>query len=91
MSIKKLVSPVIILVEPQLPENIGFSARAMFNFGITKLRLVNPQESWPNEKAISTSAGALESKKFGLEKIPQKGAIEHNGSYFYNLIKFRQI
>ena len=64
MSIRKLVSPVIILVEPQLPENIGFSARAMFNFGITKLRLVNPQESWPNEKAISTSAGALESKKF---------------------------
>ena len=56
-------SPAIILVEPQLGENIGFSARAMLNFDINNLRLVNPREDWPNKKAISTSAGAIDSKK----------------------------
>ena len=56
-------SPAIILVEPQLGENIGFSARAMLNFDINNLRIVNPREGWPNKKAISTSAGAIDSKK----------------------------
>ena len=56
-------SPAIILVEPQLGENIGFSARAMLNFDINNLRIVNPREDWPNKKAISTSAGAIDSKK----------------------------
>ena len=59
----KLNSPAIILVEPQLGENIGFSARAMLNFDINNLRIVNPREGWPNKKAISTSAGAIDSKK----------------------------
>lgn len=43
--------PIIILVEPQLPENIGMVARAMANFGLSKLRLVKPRETFPNEKA----------------------------------------
>ncbi|WP_375609918.1 TrmH family RNA methyltransferase, partial [Bartonella sp. AC53GZZY] len=43
--------PIIILVEPQLPENIGMVARAMANFGLSKLRLVKPREAFPNEKA----------------------------------------
>ena len=59
----KINSPAIILVEPQLGENIGFSARAMLNFDINNLRLVNPREDWPNKKAISTSAGAIDSRK----------------------------
>ena len=59
----KINSPAIILVEPQLGENIGFSARAMLNFDINNLRIVNPREGWPNKKAISTSAGAIDSKK----------------------------
>ena len=59
----KLNPPIIILVEPQLGENIGFAARAMLNFNITSLRLVNPRESWPNKQAISTSAGAIDSGK----------------------------
>ena len=46
---------------------------------------------WALSFAGGAAQAALESKKFGLEKIPQKGAIENNGSYFYNLIKFRQI
>ncbi|MGD9912847.1 MAG: RNA methyltransferase [Rhizobiaceae bacterium] len=50
--------PAIILVEPQLGENIGMVARAMANFGLTELRLVNPRDGWPNEKAIATASKA---------------------------------
>ncbi|WLT09561.1 RNA methyltransferase [Bartonella apihabitans] len=50
--------PVIVLVEPQLPENIGMVARAMANFGLSELRLVNPREEFPNEKAIATASKA---------------------------------
>lgn len=52
--------PIIVLKHPQLGENIGMVARAMLNFGLTELRLVNPREEWPNNKAISTASGALE-------------------------------
>lgn len=51
-------APVIILVEPQLGENIGMCARAMLNCGLDRLRLVNPREGWPNEKAKVTAADA---------------------------------
>jgi tRNA/rRNA methyltransferase len=50
--------PVIILVDPQLSENIGTAARAMANFGLSRLRLVNPREGWPSDKARSASASA---------------------------------
>lgn len=50
--------PAVILVEPQLGENIGSAARAMGNFGLSRLRLVNPREGWPNDKARVFSAGA---------------------------------
>lgn len=50
--------PVIVLVEPQLPENIGMVARAMANFGLSELRLVNPREEFPNDKAIATASKA---------------------------------
>lgn len=50
--------PAIVLVEPQLGENIGTAARAMANFGLTDLRIVNPREGWPNDKAIAASSGA---------------------------------
>jgi tRNA/rRNA methyltransferase len=50
--------PVVILVEPQLGENIGMVARAMANFGLAELRLVNPREGWPNEKARAAASRA---------------------------------
>jgi tRNA/rRNA methyltransferase len=50
--------PVIILVKPQLGENIGFAARAMANFGLTDLRLVAPRDGWPSDKARAAAAGA---------------------------------
>src|SRR5262245_561182 len=51
-------APVVVLVEPQLGENIGAAARAMANFGLARLRLVKPQQKWPNEKARVMAAGA---------------------------------
>jgi tRNA/rRNA methyltransferase len=50
--------PAVILVEPQLGENIGTAARAMLNCGLDDLRLVCPRDGWPNEKAISAASGA---------------------------------
>lgn len=50
--------PAVILVEPQLGENIGMVARAMANFGLIDLRLVAPRDGWPNEKAQATASGA---------------------------------
>lgn len=50
--------PVIILVEPQLGENIGMVARAMANFGLSELRLVNPRDGWPSEKAKAAASRA---------------------------------
>ena len=50
--------PVIVLVKPQLGENIGKSARAMLNFGLTELRLVEPRDGWPNPSAGPSAAGA---------------------------------
>jgi tRNA/rRNA methyltransferase len=50
--------PAIILVRPQLGENIGKAARAMLNFGLTDLRLVTPRDGWPNPDAGPAAAGA---------------------------------
>lgn len=52
-------APAVVLVEPQMGENIGFAARAMWNFGLSDLRIVNPRDGWPNDKAIAASSGAL--------------------------------
>src|SRR5262245_58365407 len=53
-----LAGPVVILVEPQLGENIGMAARAMGNFALSRLRLVNPRDGWPNLSAQRAAAGA---------------------------------
>lgn len=50
--------PAMILVEPQMGENIGAAARAMWNFGLEKMRLVAPRDGWPNPKAVAMSSGA---------------------------------
>ena len=50
--------PAIILIRPQLGENIGKAARAMLNFGLTDLRLVAPRDGWPNPDAGPAAAGA---------------------------------
>jgi tRNA/rRNA methyltransferase len=59
-TLKTNLTPVIVLVNPQLGENIGMAARAMANFGLFELRLVDPREGWDRERAIAASAGASE-------------------------------
>lgn len=54
----RLGGPSIVLVEPQLGENIGAAARAMLNCGLTDLRLVRPRDPWPNPRALAAASGA---------------------------------
>jgi tRNA/rRNA methyltransferase len=51
-------TPVIVMVRPQLGENIGMAARAMLNCGLSRLRLVSPRDGWPNERAQRAASGA---------------------------------
>jgi len=50
--------PAFVLVRPQMGENIGAAARAMWNFGLDRMRIVAPRDGWPNEKAIAMASGA---------------------------------
>jgi len=50
--------PAMILVRPQMGENIGAAARAMWNFGLDRMRVVAPRDGWPNEKAVAMASGA---------------------------------
>ena len=50
--------PVLVLVRPQMGENIGAAARGMWNFGLDRLRLVAPRDGWPNERAVAMASGA---------------------------------
>ena len=54
----KLIKPSIVLVRPQLPENIGLVARAMDNCGLRDLIIVNPKKKWPNQKSINASSNS---------------------------------
>jgi tRNA/rRNA methyltransferase len=53
-----MADPAVILVEPQLAENVGSAARAMANFGLSELRLVNPRPDWRSDRARAAAAGA---------------------------------
>jgi len=56
---KAVNAPVVVLVNPQLGENIGAACRCMLNFGLTELRLVAPRDGWPNPAAEPMAAGAI--------------------------------
>jgi len=58
MAEASLTAPVIVLNAPQLGENIGAAARVMANFGLSELRLVNPRDGWPQERAWAAASGA---------------------------------
>lgn len=55
-----MTAPIVILVCPQMGENIGAVARAMSNFGFNELRLVSPRDGWPNPKANEMAAGGID-------------------------------
>lgn len=53
-----MLTPAFILVRPQMGENIGAAARAMLNFGLTRMRIVDPRDGWPNPRANALASGA---------------------------------
>ena len=55
---RRTQAPIIVLVRPQLGQNIGKAARAMLNFGLTEMRLVSPRDGWPNPDAGPSASGA---------------------------------
>ena len=55
-----MTGPVVVLVDPQMGENIGMCARAMLNCGLTEMRIVRPRDGWPNQKAVDASSGAVD-------------------------------
>lgn len=50
--------PAFVLIRPQMGENIGAAARAMWNFGLSRMRIVAPRDGWPNQKAVAMASGA---------------------------------
>jgi tRNA/rRNA methyltransferase len=54
------MNPIVVLIRPQLGENIGAAARAMANFGLRQMRLVAPRDGWPNPKAADMAGRALD-------------------------------
>ena len=50
--------PFFVLVRPQMGENIGSAARAMYNFGLDRMRIVAPRDGWPNQAAVALASGA---------------------------------
>lgn len=58
MAAPEIIAPSFILVRPQMGENIGAAARAMLNFGLERMRIVDPRDGWPNPKAVAMASGA---------------------------------
>ena len=54
----EIIQPAFVLVRPQMGENVGAAARAMWNFGLDRMRVVDPRDGWPNERAVALASGA---------------------------------
>lgn len=78
----RLIKPSIILIKPQLPENIGLVARAMDNCGLKNLIIVSPREKWPNDIAIKASANS----KIIIQKSQIYSSVERALSNFHFVI-----
>ena len=70
------LAPVVILVRPQMGENIGAAARAMLNFGLDELRLVDPRDGWPNEKARATATPFMRELRHAVGLRPLQAAAQ---------------
>jgi tRNA/rRNA methyltransferase len=84
-------APVIVLVRPQLGQNIGKAARAMLNFGLTEMRLVAPRDGWPNPEAGPSARGAdavLEQAKV-FDSV--EGAIADCSTVFASTVRRRDL
>ncbi len=72
------IQPAFVLVRPQMGENIGAAARAMWNFGLDRMRIVAPRDGWPNPEAGAMASGAgrlLDEAQLFDELSPRRWAI----------------
>ena len=81
-AVSEAASPIVVLVRPQLGRNIGTTARAMLNFGVTRLRLVAPRDGWPNPDAGPAASGADEVLA-GAEVFPTVDAAVADCTHVY--------
>src|SRR5438045_1714677 len=89
---RDLAGPIVILVEPQLGENIGMAARAMGNFALARLRIVNPRDGWPNVGAQRAAAGAAHSLDrgalpFAMPERSERASQHQMQAFFDNLVR----
>ena len=83
--------PVIVLVRPQLGQNIGKAARAMLNFGLTEMRLVAPRDGWPNPEAGPAASGADAVLEQAEQFATTQEAIADCGLVFASTVRRRDL
>jgi len=83
--------PVIVLVRPQLGQNIGKAARAMLNFGLTEMRLVAPRDGWPNPDAGPAASGADVVLEQATVFATVQGAIADCSNVFASTVRRRDL
>ena len=83
--------PIIILVRPQLGQNIGKAARAMLNFGLTEMRLVAPRDGWPNPEAGPAASGADRVLADAVVFATVADAIADCGTVFASTVRRRDL
>ena len=83
--------PVFILVEPQMGENIGAAARAMWNFGLEHMSLVNPRDGWPNPRAEAMASGAARVLDNVAVSETTAGALEQMNFVFATTARARDL
>ena len=83
--------PIIVLVRPQLGENIGKAARAMLNFGLTEMRLVAPRDGWPNPDAGPAASGADEVLEGATVYATTAEAVAHCAHVYATTVRKRGV
>ena len=83
--------PVVVLVRPQLGQNIGKTARAMLNFGLTEMRLVAPRDGWPNPEAGPAASGADQVLQAAQVFETTAGAIGDCNQVFASTVRRRDL
>ena len=77
-----MTQPSFVLVRPQMGENIGAAARAMWNFGLDRMAIVDPRDGWPNQKAVAMASGAGRLLDAALLSPDLPGAVKNAGYVF---------
>jgi tRNA/rRNA methyltransferase len=91
MPVPEMSEPKFVLVRPQMGENIGAAARAMWNFGLSQMRIVAPRDGWPNPKAVAMASGAGRLLDEALMVEDTAAAVEDTGFVFATTARGRDL